>query len=125
MPEGLNQNARTDKVDEFVGGTVHLLDTTVNDGDGDTELQANSEASQTTDAGDWNVSHDNNAGTSTLENTSEIDFGSQDGFTVNQIVIQSTVNVDELILTPGDESVLTGEETSIEPNNLTYTLGAE
>ena len=125
MVQGQNQNARDDKIQEFVGGTVHLIEASLSDGDGDTELQAATEASQTTAAGDWSVTHDNVAGTSTLENAEVIDFGSQTDYTVNQIVVQSTVDVDELLLHDGDGSELTGEETSLDPGDLTYTLGAE
>ena len=128
MAEGQNENSRNDKATEFQGGTVHLLETAINDGDGDDELQTNSEASETTADGDWSINHDNNAGTTTLENTSDIDFGAVSGFTVNQIVVQSTDDPDNLLIDndPQGDTDLSGDgDTSIEANDLTYTIGGE
>ena len=128
MVEGTNQNHRSAIVDEYVGGTVHLLETAIGDDDGDTELQANSEANSATVDGDWDVSHDNVAGTTTLTNSATIDFGSVTGFTVNQIAVQSTDNVDHILLDdgPSGDTDLSGDgDTSIEPGEITYTLGGE
>lgn len=128
MVEGQNQNSRADKASEFQGGTVHLLSTAIGDSDGDTELQTNSEASAATADGDWSITADNTAGTTVLENTSAIDFGQPSGFTVSQIVIQSTSTVDNLILdpSPSGDTDLSGDGTvTIEANQLSYTFGGE
>lgn len=128
MVEGQNQNSRNDKAAAFEGGTVHLLETSINDSDGSTELSNNSQASESTATSDWSITHDNGAGTTTLENTAQIDFGTLSGFTVNQVVIQSTNNADNLILdnSPGGSTNLTGSGNAIfESSDLTYTLGGE
>jgi hypothetical protein len=128
MVEGQNQTGRNAVATEFEGGTVHLLETTIGDNATSTELTNNSEASATTQATDWTISHDNTAGTTTLENSAVIDFGSISGFTVNQVVVESPNNADRLLLddSPTGDTGLSGTgDTTIEANELTFTLGGE
>lgn len=128
MAEGQNQNSRNEKATEFQGGTVHLLETAIEDGATSTELTDNSQASASTVDGDWSISHDNTAGTTTLENVNAIDFGAISGFTVNQVVVQSPATADNLLLddSPTGDLDLSGSgDTEIEANQLTYVFGGE
>jgi len=128
MVEGQNQNSRTTTAQEYQGGTVHLLDTTLSDGDGDSALSSNSEASTTTADSDWAITHDNGAGTTTLTNSSAIDFGSVSGFTVNQIVLESSTTAGNFLIdnSPSGDVNLSGSGSArIEAGQLSYTLGSE
>lgn len=126
MVEGQNQQSRNDKASEFQGGTVHLLDSTNALADDATTITSN--ASTTTADADWTITNDNTAGTTTLENVNSIDFGAVSGFTVAQIVIESSSTAGNFIIddSPTGDTDLSGDgDTSIEPNNLTYTFGGE
>lgn len=128
MVEGQNQNAREAKAQEFEGGEVHLLGTAIGDGDGDTELTNNSEASSTTADADWSITSDNTAGTTTLENTSDINFGQTPDFTLDQVVVESTATTGEFLLddSPTGDTDLTGDgESTIKSGEISYTLGSE
>ena len=126
MPEGANQSARDNYVNQFVGGTVHLLNSLNAVNDGDTII--NSNASATTATGDWAVTHNNADGTTKLENAAAIDFGSPSGFVVDQIVIESPNDSTEFIIdnSPSGDTDLSGDgSTSIPSGSLSYTFGGE
>ena len=128
MVEGQNQSGRQSTVTKFVGGDVHLIASTdeVVDDDTPTELDEKSQAVETTASGDWTTSDDNSAGTTTLENAAEIDFGAQDGYTHTQTVVEATDGSDSLLLIPEDsENEFTGETFSYPSGSLSYTLGGE
>lgn len=126
MVEGQNQQSRNDKATEFQGGTVHLCDSTNAIADSATTITSNT--STTTADADWNVTHDNTAGTSTLTNANDIDMGSPTGYTIDQIVIESTATAGNFIIddTPTGDTDLSGDgSTTISAGSLSYTLGAE
>lgn len=126
MVEGQNQQSRNDKATEFQGGTVHLLDSTNAISDSATSITSN--ASTTTADGDWSVTHDNTAGTTTLENANDIGFGAVSGFTIDQIVIESSSTTGNFIIddSPSGDTDLSGDgDTSIPAGNLTYTFGSQ
>jgi len=128
MPEGLNENARNKIAEQYVGGTVHLLETTVGDGEGAAELDADSEAEINTDASVWSITHDNTAGTTELTNTEFLDFGTVGPFTVNQIVIQSADDADSFLIDPdpgGDVEVTEDDQYIIPDGGVSYTIGGE
>jgi len=126
MVEGQNQQSRNDKATEFQGGTVHLCSSSNAISDSATTISSNASAS-TTDS-DWTITHDNTAGTTTLENANSIDFGSVSGFTIDQIVIESPSTTGNFIIddSPTGDTDLSGDgDTSIPAGNLTYTFGSE
>jgi len=126
MVEGQNQQSRNDKATEFQGGTVHLLDSTNAISDSATTISSNASAS-TTDS-DWTITHDNTAGTTTLENANSIDFGAVSGFSIDQIVIESPSTTGNFIIddSPSGDTDLSGDgDTSIPSGSLSYTLGSE
>lgn len=126
MVEGQNQQSRNETATEYQGGTVHLLDSGNAISDSATTISSN--ASTTTADGDWTITHDNTAGTTTLENTNSIDFGSPSGFTIDQIVIESSTTSGDFIIddTPTGDVDLSGDgSTSIPAGDLIYTFGGE
>jgi len=126
MVEGQNQQSRNDKASEFQGGTVHLNDSDNAINDSATTISSN--ASQTTDDDDWTITDDNTAGTTTLENGNVIDFGEVSGFTIDQIVIESSSTSGNFIIddSPTGDTDLSGDGTlTIEAGDLSYTLGGE
>ena len=126
MVQGQNQQSRNDKATEFQGGTVHLLDSTNAISDSDTTISSN--VSATTADSDWTISHDNANGTTTLENSNDIEFGSPSGFVIDQIVIESPETSGNFIIdnSPSGDTDLSGDgSTSIPANDLTYTFGSE
>jgi len=124
MTDGLYRASRNDIATEFQGSTIHLLSTELSDTAGTTELNNNSEASQTTADGDWSISHDGTAGTTTLELSNSIDFGSPSGFTVADIVLESGSGGLLGIDNPSGDLDLSGDGTlTIEANTLSYTFG--
>lgn len=126
MVEGANQSARQGYVSQFEGATVHLLDSTNAVGDSATTISSN--AQTTTATGDWTITHDNSTGTTTLENSASIDFGSPSGFTVDQIVVQNPNTAGEFIIdnSPSGDTNLSGDGTTTIPSgNLSYTFGGE
>jgi len=126
MVEGQNQQSRNDKATEFQGGTVHLNSSSNAISDSATTISSNASASTTNS--DWTISHDNNAGTTTLTNNSSIDFGAVSGFTIDQIVIESPSTTGNFIIddSPTGDTDLSGDgDTSIPVGNLSYTLGSE
>ena len=128
MTEGLNENHRNEIAEEYQGGEVHLLETTIADDDGETELNNNSEASVTTDDGDWSISHDSGVETTELENTEAFNFGEPGDITINQIIVQSTVDGDKMLREndpEGDTDLDSDDEYEIPAADLTYTLGGE
>jgi len=128
MPEGLNENARNKIAEEYAGGAVHLLETTISDGDGAVELGDNSEVEITPNASVWTITHDNTAGTTELKNAEILDFGSPGSFDVNQIVIQSTDNADSFLIEPapeGDAEITEGDQYVIDAGGFVYEIGGE
>lgn len=126
MVQGQNQQSRNDKATEFQGGTVHLLSSSNAISDDATTISSN--ASTTTADGDWSITHDNSAGTTVLENANSIDFGGVSGFTIDQIVIESSSTSGNFILddSPSGDTDLSGDgDVSIEAGDLTYTFGGE
>ena len=126
MVEGQNQQSRNDKASEFQGGIVHLCSSENAIADEDTTIDSDAEAS--TSDSDWSISHDNANGTTTLQNTSDIDFGSPSGFTIDQIVIESTSTTGNFIIDngPTGDTDLSGDgSTFIEVGDLSYTFGSE
>lgn len=124
MPDGQNKQSRTEKATEFQGGTIHLLDSSNAVSDSDTSLSSN--ASTTTDDADWNISHDSQNGTTTLENSNAIEFGAVNGFVVDQLVLESTETNGNYLIesSPSNDVDLSGDgETTIQPSNFTYTFG--
>ena len=126
MVKGQNQQSRNEKATEFQGGTVHLLDSTNAISDGATTISSN--ASLSTSDGDWSINHDNTEGTTTLENSSAIEFGPTSGFVVDQIVVESSSTSGNYIIddSPSGDSDLSGDgDVSIPSGNLSYTFGGE
>lgn len=126
MVEGQNQQSRNDKATEFQGGTVHLLDSTNALADGATTITSNE--SLTTADGDWTITHDNTAGTTTLENANPLDYGQTGSFTIAQIVVESASTSGNFLIddNPSGDLDLSGDGTfTIEAGNLSYTLGGE
>lgn len=128
MVNGSNQNAREAQAAKYQGGTIHLLSTAISDNGGSTELTTNSEASVDTADADWSLSSDNTTGTTTLENSADIDFGSPSGFTIDMIAVQATDNADHILLddNPGGDTDLAGDGTFTLPaGSVTHTFGGE
>jgi len=126
MVEGQNQQSRNDKATEFQGGTVHLLDSTNAISDGATTISSNEQT--TTADSDWSITHDNTAGTTTLENSADIAFGPVSGFTLDQVVIESTATTGNYIIDDnptGDTDFSGAGDVTIEAGSLSYTLGSE
>jgi len=126
MVNGQNQQSRNEKATEFQGGTVHINDSTNAISDSETSISSNASAS-TADS-DWTITHDNANGTTTLENSNEIGFGSPSGFTIDQIVIESPSTTGNFIIddSPTGDTDLSGDGSlSIPAGNLTYTFGSE
>jgi len=126
MVDGQNQQSRAEKAQEFQGGDVHLLDS--NNAIADNDTTANPNATATTADADWSISHDNAAGTTTLENVNSIDFGSVSGFTLDQVLVESSDTAGNFIIdnAPTGDTDFSGDgDVSIEPGNLSYTLGSE
>lgn len=131
MVEGANQTSRNDYVNNFKtdganGPTVHLVSSSNENADSDTTIS--SDSSTSTAPSDWSITHDNAAGTTKLENTSSIDFGSPSGFVVTQIVVESPNNSSEFIIdnSPSGDTDLSGDgSTSIPSGSLSYTFGGE
>ena len=126
MVEGLNEAKREEIAQEFVGGTVHLLDSANAVADGDTSISSNASAS--TDDGQWTVTHDNSNGTTTLENSEDINMGEPSGFTIDQIVIESSVDSSDFIIddSPSGDTDLSGDgSTSLPAGDVSYTFGGE
>lgn len=126
MVEGQNQQSREETLTEFEGGTVYLCDSTNAIADGDTTITAN-EQTTTADA-DWTISSDNTAGTSTLSNANAIDFGAVSGFTLDQVVVESTETSGDYLIddNPTGDTDFSGDgDVTIEAGSLSYTLGGE
>lgn len=127
MVKGINQKARNVLATEFKGATVKLLSADPADDVTDSTL-SNVEGSQTTADADWSISHDNTAGTTTLQNVNSVDFGSTPDFTLDAIVLQSTGNIDRMIIDdePSGDTDLTGSGSlSFGAGDLTYTFGGQ
>ena len=126
MVEGQNQQSRNDKATEFQGGTVHLVDSTNALADDATTITSNE--SLTTVDDDWTITHDNTAGTTTLENANALDYGETGSFTIAQVVVESPSTTGNFLIDddPSGDLDLSGDGTfTIEEGNLTYTLGGE
>jgi len=138
MVEGQNQQSRNDIATEFQGGTVHLCSSANAISDSATSIT--SDASASTADGDWTISHDNTNGTTTLENSASIDFGSPSGFVIDQIVIEpsplrsvSPLAESSMMKLPavaddspsGDTDLSGDGSTSIPAGDLTYTFGGQ
>jgi len=126
MVEGQNQQSRNDIATEFQGGTVHLCSSANAISDSATSIT--SDASASTADSDWTISHDNTNGTTTLENSASIDFGSPSGFVIDQIVIESSATSGNFIIddSPSGDTDLSGDgSTSIPAGDLTYTFGGQ
>jgi len=126
MVEGQNQQSRNEKATEFQGGTVHLLDSTNAISDSATTITSN--ASTTTADSDWSITHDNAAGTTTLENSADIAFGDPGSFVLAQVVIESTATAGNFIIddNPGGDTDYTGDgDVTFNPGDQSYTFGGE
>jgi len=126
MVDGQNQQSRNEKAAEFQGGTVHLLDSNNAIADDATTISPN--ASETTTDSDWSISHDNGAGTTTLENVTEVDFGSVSGFSIDQVVIESPSTTGNFIIddSPSGDTDLSGDGTTkFNAGDLSYTFGGQ
>lgn len=126
MVEGGNQASRQAYLSQFQGGTVHLLSSANAASDADTTLSSDAQA--TTATGDWTITHDNTNGTSTLENTASIDFGSPSGFVIDQIAIQNPNDSQEFLIdnSPTGDTDLSGDgSTSLPASNASFTFGGE
>jgi len=126
MVEGQNQQAREETAAEFQGGDVLLLSSTNAIADSDTTATANETA--TTVDGDWSITSDNANGTTTLENSSVIDFGQTSDFVIDQILVEDSAATGNYLIedNPTGDTDLSGDgEFTIEVGNLTYTLGGE
>ena len=126
MPNGQNQQSRNDKATEFQGGTVHLVDADSALADDDTTIASNE--SETTADGDWTITHNNVAGTTTFKNAVSIDFGQTSDFVIDQIVVESTDTAGNYLIDndPSGDLNLSGDGTfTIEEGNVTYTVGGE
>lgn len=124
MSDGQTQQSRNDTALEYQGGRVHLLDATNAISDSATTINSNA-STQTADS-DWSISHDNTAGTTTLENSKPIEFGAVSGFTVSQVVVESTETAGNYLVDndPSDDLDLSGDgEVVIETRDISYTFG--
>lgn len=127
MVTGQNKISREDKITEFKGADVKLLSTVPSDGVDSLSL-SNVKESSTTKTSDWNISHDNNSGTTVLSNTSEFTFSSVSNFILNAVVLQSTNNPDNMIIddNPVGDIDLTKENKLVIPSgNIAYTFGGK
>jgi len=128
MVEGQNQTGRNSTLGKYSGGTVYLIQDTdeIGDSEGATEASNRAQDSLTTASGDWTISNDNTAGTSTLENSATLDFGAQSGYVHTQTVVEATDGTEDVLLIPETSSNdFTGEDFSYDPAGLTVTLGGE
>ena len=129
MVEGQNENGRDATIDKYTGGDVHIFDDANNvvDDDDFTELDSKSEASVTTDAGDWTTTVDNAAGTTELENATEIRWTDLSDATYDQAAIVNSADTDQFIISPFDQSVSVGAggEVFFSAGELTFTIGGE
>jgi len=127
MVEGRNQTGRNNDITKYQGQTVHLIASSneVADSDTQTELNNKSQASLSTTDSDWTISHDNTAGTTTLENANELNFGSQSGYTHTQTVIESSGTDEFIIALESSSNNFTGEEFRYDANQLSVTVGGE
>jgi hypothetical protein len=126
MVEGQNQQSRNDKATEFQGGTLHLLSGGNAISDGATSIT--SDESLSTADSDWSISHDNSAGTTTLQNSSELNFGSTSSFTIAQIVLESSSTAGNYLIddNPTGDTDLSGDgQTKFPSGNFSFTLGGE
>jgi hypothetical protein len=126
---GYNDAAAIAAAEQIVSGgaTVHLFGNgdTLNYTDGATEVSNKSDASVSLAQADTNVSAASGfAGVTTLENTVQLNFGSQSIGVVDQIVIQNDTNTDQLLLIdePNDPD-LTGEDVTLPANSTLYEFG--
>jgi len=121
-------------IDQLLSGgvTVRLLTTAVAYGDTDADLStkevsATGYSSQSVAATEWSTTTDATAGTTTLTNSSVIDFGTAgaDWGAIVDFVIQNTTNPDRFIRVnePNDPQVTQGEDVQFSSNDISYTLG--
>ena len=129
MSEGQNVSGRTETVEKYEGGTVHVFDDAneLDDDDTQTELDAKSGGSTSTAAGDWSVSHDTAAGTSELSNDAEVRITGLDAGTYTQVAIVNDADADQFTYADIDESetVDEGDELFFESGNLEFTIGGQ
>lgn len=129
MVEGQNENGRTSTVEKYEGGDVHIFEDTdeLADGDGSTELTNKSADSEATDAADWTITHDNTAGTTTLENAAEIRFTDVNDAIYSMAAIVNETDDSEFIISPFDESedMDAGDELFFPAGDLEFTVGGE
>ena len=129
---GLNETAAASAIDQIISGgaDVRLLGTDPDYDDGATELSTkeisgSGYTAQTVAEIDWTVTPDAIAGTSTLTNDNEIDFGQagDNWGEIRAIVIDggggAFIRADE----PTNPDVTTGAEVSVPPGGIEYTLG--
>ena len=129
---GFNETASDEAIEQVIGGgaDVRLMTTDVDyddtSGDLDTkEVDGDGYEAQTVDETDWTVSHDATEEEATLQNDAEVDFGTagDDWGTVVDVVIDG--GDDGFIITDeeSDPEITEGEQVSIDPEGITYTLG--
>lgn len=131
---GLNQTAAGSAINTIISGgaTVRLMTTALAYDDTATELNskevsATSYSSQTLAEADWSISYDATAGTATLTNDVEIDFGEaqEDWGTIVEFAVQDG-STDEFIRSdePNDPQITSGEQVTFPAGAIEYTLGA-
>jgi hypothetical protein len=126
---GYNDSAAQAAVNTvFSGGaTVHLLGggSTLNYTDTSTELNNKSDATASLAEGDVSISTPSSfSGVSEASTSTQLDFGSPNIGTVDQIVIQNDANPDQMLLIdePNDPD-LTGENVTLPSGSTLYQFG--
>lgn len=127
---GFNQTAAEEAITNVISGgaTVHLFGggDTGEYTDGGADIDTKSDAQVSVAEADFTITTPEDfSGNATLENDNELEFGTPDIGTVDDIVIQNDANGDLFVL--GDEPnnpELTGEEVTIPAGTTLYNLGS-
>lgn len=126
---GAGENLAQDMVELLIAGgaTVHLLGggATMSYSDGGTEVDSNSDAETSVAEADWTVTTPAGFdGVVELSNDNELDFGSPDIGTVDEIVIQNDSDGDLWVVADEPNNPdLTGEDVTIAAGTTMYEFG--
>ena len=127
---GFNETAAEEAITNVISGgaTVHLLGggDTAEYTDGETEIDAKSDAQVSVAEADFTITTPASLdGVATLSNNNELDFGTPEIGTVDDVVIQNDANGDLFVV--GDEPNnpdLTGEQVTLPSDTTLYELGS-
>ena len=126
---GFNETAAEEAITNVISGgaTVHLLGggDTAEYTDGEAELDEKSDAEVSVDEADFTITTPESFDSvATLSNDNELDFGTPEIGTVDDVVIQNDENSDLFVV--GDEPNnpdLTGEQVTLPAGTTLYELG--